>query len=105
MATLLLQLPPAVPATPGALRRSALSVQAHDEQQQQKAVKKDEAVAAPKVQTHAAKTYEEAVQASGLLKHKEPGKAGDGGRDAYVVQPMQLLSLYPRCAALEIDAR
>lgn len=78
----------------GALRRSALSVQASEEQPKAPALK-EVVVAAPKSQS--AKTYEEAVQASGLLNNREPGKTGDGGRDSYVVQPMQLLSLYPRC--------
>lgn len=43
-----------------------------------------------------ARTYEEAVQTSGLLDKKPAVKAADSGHSSYVVQPMQLLSLYPR---------
>lgn len=45
-----------------------------------------------------ASSYEEAVHSSGLLHNKPAVKAGDSGHSSYVVQPMQLLSLYPRCA-------
>ena len=43
-----------------------------------------------------ASSYEEAVHSSGLLHNKPAVKAGDSGHSSYVVQPMQLLSLYPR---------
>ena len=41
-------------------------------------------------------TFEEAVEASGLLDDRPPEDAGDSGHSFYTVQPMQLLSWYPR---------
>ena len=41
-------------------------------------------------------TFEEAVEVSGLLDDRPPGEAGATGHSFYTVQPMQLLSWYPR---------
>lgn len=40
--------------------------------------------------------FEGAVAAAGLLKDRPPLPPGDGGRSDYLVQPMQMLSWYPR---------
>ena len=42
------------------------------------------------------RTFEEAVDASGLLTERPPVQPGDSGTNAYLVQPTQLLSWYPR---------
>lgn len=42
------------------------------------------------------KDFEAAVAAAGLLSDRPPLDPGDGGRSSYVVQPMQMLSWYPR---------
>lgn len=101
-----LQLPAAVPAARGMLRRSAVEVRkapivadsdgrvaGNDAE-----VLLPKKVEAPKVKAQRAASYEEAVQASGLLDTKPAARAGDSGHTSYVVQPMQLLSLYPRRA-------
>lgn len=49
------------------------------------------------VATPAFSTFEAAIEASGLLANRPPVPAGDSGRSSYLVQPMQMLSWYPRC--------
>lgn len=41
-------------------------------------------------------TFEDVIEASGILKDRPPVEHGESGHPFYTVQPMQLLSWYPR---------
>ena len=94
------QLPKVIHTGKTSLRRSAMEIQKQQaDQQQQPDSQADKQRAADSVAKPAAfRTFEEAITASGLLESKPPVQPGETGTSAYLVQPTQLLSWYPRHA-------
>ena len=92
------QLPRVVHTGKTSIRRSAMEIQRQQADEVQQADDSKAARIDSVAKPASFRTFEEAVDASGLLAERPPVQPGESGTNTYLVQPTQLLSWYPRRA-------